>query len=93
MSKHTEGPWFQGTDPRQIESGNGTIIAVVSGAASNESTIADARLISAAPELLDLALMLVELDRLISRHDILGGLGNLLEHAHKAVEQATGEQQ
>jgi hypothetical protein len=49
---HTPGQWYQGTDPRRIESDAGTIVANVSGALSNDAVIADARLIAAAPDLL-----------------------------------------
>lgn len=47
MSKHTKEPWHNSTDIRQIESGDGTVICIVSGSVSNKSTVADAKRIVA----------------------------------------------
>ena len=58
MSKHTPGPWelhsAAGAAPRVIAPGTHDI-CVMAGASSNESVMADARLIAAAPELLEFA--------------------------------------
>ena len=55
MSTHTRGSWYVDApgDGLRILSDHGTIVCNVSGAMTNPSVIADANLISAAPELLD----------------------------------------
>lgn len=57
MSKHTAAPWEIASDPDGISSPRVIApglndVCVICGAASNESVIADARLIAAAPDLL-----------------------------------------
>lgn len=57
MSKHTPGPWGIASDPDGISSPRVIApglndVCVICGAASNESVMADARLIAAAPDLL-----------------------------------------
>lgn len=53
----THGEWHQGTDLRQIEAGNGTIICHVSGSSFNGSTQDDAAHIAAANPATILALV------------------------------------
>lgn len=60
MSKHTPGPWEIASDPDGISSPRVIApglndVCVICGAASNESAMADARLIAAAPDLLEFA--------------------------------------
>jgi len=47
----TKGPWFNGTDVRQIESQEGVIVCNVSGAISNKEVLGDSYFIATAPEL------------------------------------------
>lgn len=53
--------------------------------------LANAKLYSAAPDLLAFAQGVVELDSLISREDLVAGLAILLEHARAAIAKATGD--
>ena len=56
MSAHTKGPWFVASEPGsppEIISAGLAGICTMSGASSKESVMADARLIAAAPELLE----------------------------------------
>lgn len=62
--KYTRGPWHQGTDIRQIQSEDGTIICNVSGSVTNSSVSADSKLIAAAPELLEALEMVMRRGRI-----------------------------
>src|SRR5690349_19285839 len=77
MSQHTPGPWkvnlpglkVLATDPR------GTIICEVSGAESNPQARADARLIAAAPRMLNLAMMVAAGN---TEPDVLEGIASAI---------------
>ncbi len=94
MSKHTPGPWSiaNGSPPQVIAPGKCDICAM-SGAASNESVMADARLIAAAPDLLE------ALQALVARHFTYHGgfvvdcniSEEEVERARAAIQRATGE--
>lgn len=83
--------------PNQIEGVSGTIVCLVSGSTSNESVIADARLIAAAPELLEvLRDALDSLDYVERTLPGLSGYGvrqERIQKARAAIAKATGEQQ
>ena len=87
MSKHTPGPWVL----ESPESGGrvlaqderATIIHTPTGSPFNELVIADARLIAAAPDLLE------ALQAMLS----IGQPDGLAENARAAIAKATGGQQ
>lgn len=98
MSKHTPGPWdFRGSlgptsnphlkGPHVVEAANGSQIAILNGWRSDVSE-ANARLIAAAPELLD------ALRGLLSLYDTDEGCRSTPEYitASAAIRKATGKE-
>ena len=88
QAKHTPGTWHQGDDIRQIKSGNGIIVCNVSGAVSNPSVLADALLIAAAPELLEVLKKLASIDFGSNGWDEFAE--NAAREARAAIAKATG---
>ena len=84
-NKHTPGPWHHGTDLRQIESGNGVVVVLVSGALSNDSVRADAHLIAAAPEMLE------ALEEICTAVEAVAVGGLVTAKARAAIKKARGE--
>ena len=92
--KHTPGPWRIGTAPPNGEQAIGTIrgmmVAVATtGVGMEKETLANARLIAAAPELLN------ALQGMLRDHKAVHGVGDLemqpaLFQAHAAIDKATG---
>lgn len=92
--KHTPGPWRIGTAPPNGEQAIGTIrgmmVAVATtGVGMENETLANARLIAAAPDLLD------ALHAVLSDYMAVHGVGDLevqpaLFQAHAAIDKATG---
>ena len=102
MTKHTEGPWKVGQylgSPRQFvihmdvgDKGRGSDVAYTSAAFGNDETIANARLISAAPDLLEaLQVMLRDYSAVHARGGDLE-MQPALFQAQRAIARATGEQ-
>lgn len=95
MSEHTKGPWFvtTGGDSYYVESKlNGAMIQEVAwcGRTLHDEQEANARLMSAAPELLEAVETL--LDCFVN--DPLGWMDSsdiAVEKAHDAIHKATGE--
>ena len=96
--KHTEGPWITGTHGSHgeipIREKNGYLIATVWGDDSNNET-ADAKLIAAAPELLE-ALREIRKGQGRYSQDQLEHASNTIEDmkeiADKAISLATGRE-
>lgn len=85
--KHTPGPWFTevGTARVLSDDARATIICEVTGAPNNPATIADARLIAAAPDLIAAALECVEMEN--EPRFLYGAIKSL----KAAISKATGE--
>ena len=84
--KHTPGPWicfvpFKGRYPivQRGRSGGFQVIAV-----NKDSALADARLIAAAPELLE------ALKEFVNNSSVQSGFPSLCEEAEKAITKAEG---
>ena len=83
--KHTPGPWKIGTPPPNGEQTVGTdqgLMVAVATTGVGVKTKANAHLIAAAPELLDV------LEELVAEFGVCG----LTEKARAAIAKATGEQ-
>ena len=93
MSNPTPGPWqlvtAAGCAPMVIKPGVHDICKM-SGSGSHAGVIADARLIAAAPELLDALQNLLDMDVAYQRGP---AVENAVEFASAAIAKATGEQQ
>ena len=95
MSKHTPGPWKIGATPPNGEQTIGTqqgLMVAVATTGANTPTEANARLIAAAPELLDLLNKVLPLvafayDKGLADAEIIG------RDIESAIAKATGEQQ
>lgn len=90
----TPGPWHRSPNGDYITDNNNCYVVQVTGASELAKPIAhaNARLIAAAPELLEV------LERLIERIDINGGLGEykggkafILDDARNIIRKAKGE--
>lgn len=86
-AKHTPGSWKIGDWPQIVATdARETIVCNITGASSNEQATADARLIAAAPDLLE---------ALRAMHDavamIVGNDSPVLQSAQAAIAKATGE--
>jgi hypothetical protein len=95
----TQGPWEveqekNGTAKWWVRGPDGVFIAAVgngtNGDESQARAEANARLIATAPDLRDLALMLVGISELISREDMLAGLGLLVDQATSVLAKSAG---
>lgn len=88
MSKHTPGPWevLEEKDYPPSVISEMHDICTMSGAKSNPSVMADARLIAAAPELLE------ALEAVMAEYEDGYGL-RCLKQVRSAIAKATGEQQ
>jgi len=83
--KHTPGPWKIGTPPPNGEQTVGTdqgLMVAVATTGAGVQTKANASLIAAAPDLLDV------LEELVAEFGVCG----LTEKARAAIAKATGEQ-
>ena len=82
MTKHTAAPWHHGG--YEIQDDKGALICNLSGWRGEQQTLANARLIAAAPELLEALKVLVA----------NGGIGSedMFDDARAAIAKATGEQ-
>jgi len=86
MSKHTPGPW-EHNDYQIIETKTEKVIANCTYGSGNPNNANDARLIAAAPELLE------ALQKLIKLSDMLIGKSDVIDEAKSVVFKATGEKQ
>ena len=97
-SKHTPGPWWIGieTDKGEVEvvSDDRPYICMVLPGAIDGLTLANARLIAAAPELLEaLTNVLDALGALTKRHELLNFMDEEdAEQVWTAIAKATGAQ-
>ena len=93
MTKHTPGPWFVGTGTSdqlgpvlaivRKEESSGAAIAIIDTVPGDEFSQENARLIAAAPELLDALVEMVE---------IAEAQGHRVTRGRAAIAKATGEQ-
>ena len=91
MNAHTEGPWVvTGGSPPQVIAPGKADICEMAGASSNASVMADARLIAAAPELLEALQQLLK--SYCAEHKYHGCEGWYeVSDARAAIAKATGE--
>lgn len=67
MIKHTAAPWHQGG--YEVQDDKGALICNLSGWRGEQQTLANARLIAAAPELLEALKTLIDMDVAYQRGD------------------------
>ena len=84
-TKHTPGPW--GHDTRRVYTMDTCQLCSIATMADSKAAAANARLIAAAPELLE------ALAALLWQHDNNGGIlcGMALQDARAAIARATGK--
>jgi hypothetical protein len=84
MTKHTPGPWLQSIDNGRVIQAGRTKIAVASPTTPPPTAWANAKLIAAAPEMLDFA-------RAVVRYAGNSGDDYLADKAREVIAKATGE--
>jgi len=87
MTTHTPAPWTVGEDNDVFACNQSACVALVTGAPEGiNKSVANARLIASAPELLEVA-------QLVDRYGAGDGveLHDLIDAALKAIQKATGE--
>lgn len=101
MTKHTPGPWIMAPDePAAIYSKSAYInakddrIALVNPDFGCSNWIANARLIAAAPDMLQSLkdiVLLADADESLDADELWSKLGTIIKYAEQAIVQATGE--
>ena len=89
MAKHTPGPWTQLDGMWVVGHGGRTVCTMAEAKTNNDEMEPNARLIAAAPELLE-ALEAVTVAAKIEGLDAKPGWENLLESTRAAIAKAKG---
>ncbi len=98
MTKHTAAPWHIGTPPpngeQAIGAQNGMMVAIATtGVGMKEETLANARLIAAAPELLEALKEMCSYTAELNPNQGFDGFDDCaVNKARAAIVKATGEQ-
>ena len=97
MSKHTPGPWKIGAPPPNGEQTIGTeagmmVAVATTGVGMEEETLANARLIAAAPDLLEALIEMTNALDLMQWKRLGSTLGKPYEKARAAIVKARGKE-